>query len=386
MLVVERIALTRTLPLHPRANRRCFVNCFKLSLPAGSSEVAATETYSFNYEGHHRSREIVSDHSGKYYAAYFWSRPLHSNSGEPDAIQIWDIVKGEMIRRISGPFFPESPRVTFKDVMVVAKHDPNGPQQVVIAGRNRSRRDDSQSFHGWLGRWSSHTELRVFPIEEGSFEWGGYVMQDPACLASAFKVSRSPTGITSVDDPTAPEYESERIGLAFWQPDPRSELGISSYHNLIPDQLASAPRVPLTADGECRIGGKESSLPLSPFVVQGRSGLSFTMDRTSCSKRIRGMHMNLNHLCLRGFYPSTTPGIMDLEWETYLKSPNSSKQIRQLCSEGPPRSSFRITTKDFCGDEYASAFLESREGDVYVVLVVWDEPFHGEVMNGVMLA
>jgi hypothetical protein len=226
---------------------------------------------------------LARDHSGKYYAAYFeWH--LHDNSIVPEEVRIWDITTGKMIRHIPSLFFPESPGARLEDVMVVAKRDPNEPQQVVIAGSNAWSSDGSGPNRGRLGRWSSSTELRAFPIEDGPSGWGGYVRQDGMCYTSIFKVPRSPNGITSVDDPTAPEY----------------------------------------------------------------------MDR---SEEIGGLRLMFNHLCLRGFYPSATPGVMDLEWQTYLKSPNDNGQAWELCS-GSSVYSNSGTNNDICGDEFASAFLE----------------------------
>ena len=356
-------------------NSRFFVDCARLSLPAGSSGVSATVTYSFNFIGYDCT--MISDHSGKYYAAYF-REPNPGLSPGPEVIQVWDIEAGKLIQRIDGPFFRESPGVNLTDVMVVAKQGSHGPQQVVIAGSNHSSNRSSDSENS--GSWSSLTELKAFPIGDGPPGWDGYVKHAQRCRASIFKLPRSPAGIGVVDDPAAPEYEGEKIGLAFFGVDDSSGVAISSYHNFIPDELAGLSRVPLTAHGESHMyyqtaGGQ---IP-APFFIQRRSGLSFTLNHPSRAET-RGPSAprrphSYKYVTLRSFSPSAAPGLMELEWETYARFRNDGKQLRDfyrdLGGRPPP-------FKDICGDEFVTAFPEPREDQLYLVLAVWDEPFQEE--------
>lgn len=74
-------------------------------------------------------------------------------------------------------------------------------------------------------------------------------------------------------------------------------------------------------------------------------------------------------MTLRSFYPTWPP---ELEWgpETVL---------RKFLPPPPSK---------ICGGEFATAFLQYLEGNLYV-LTIWDEPFSGEVrgdcMGGVSL-
>ena len=360
-----------------------FVDCFRLSLPAGSSGVSAKVTYSFSFEAYHHT--MISDLSGKYYAAYF-RKSLADLTLDPGAIHIWDIETGKAIRRITGPFFHESPGVIITDIMVVAKQGPHGPQQVMISGSDHLNIDgsDSQSHEAgnltikppdrWLREWCSRTELKVFPIGDGPPGWDGYVKQVRRCRPSIFKLPRSPAGIAVADDPATLEYESEKIGLAFWGMDRSgSGIAISSYHYLTPDEHAGASRVPLTADGECRIYCKTSEgEDPPPFVVQRRSGLSFTLDYTPRESCVPLRPHGYKYLTLHSFHPSTTPGLLELEWKAYIRSWDNSGSIQAYYNgfrERPP------PFQDICGDEFATAFVQYREGRLYVVLAVWDEPF-----------
>ena len=159
--------------------------------------------------------------------------------------------------------------------------------------------------------------------------WVGWICKEsPESCPSVFKVPRSPTGIAAADDPASIGYEGERIGLAFGEVDSSGRVAVSSYHNLIPDKLAGASRVPLTADGECRMPYEAvSAQHPPPFAFQGRSGISFTLttfpgEGGGGGVRGPGEAHNDSHVTIRSFYPSTTPGVMELEWETFISPSN----------------------------------------------------------------
>jgi hypothetical protein len=77
---------------------------------------------------------------------------------------------------------------------------------------------------------------------------------------------------------------------------------------------------------------------------------------------------------------------MDLEWESYLKSSKDTTQPRELFSVSD--TDWRLVTPRTaaaCDDEFVSAFLEFREAGADLVVAVWDEPFQGDVLEGVVL-
>ena len=84
--------------------------------PAGSSEVAAAESYSYNFEG---PGEIIGDHSGKYYAVYLRALLSHSNTSL-EIIPVWDIESGKAIQCINGPFLHKSPGGKLTTIIVAA--------------------------------------------------------------------------------------------------------------------------------------------------------------------------------------------------------------------------------------------------------------------------
>ena len=374
------------------------VDCFRLSLSLGNSGVIATKVSSFDtfeFDDDDHSKWTMGGHSGKYYAVYSEVMAL---------LQIWDIETGKVIRRIPKAEFPKILRVV--GVMVIAKQGPDGPQQVVVAGGD-GERIPRPSWGRISGDWgdvasSSVTDFAVFPIEAGSPGspgWTGSVEEhkkqqgrprspprEAPVVATLFRAPRCPAGITSLDTPDTPGCLSEEVGLRYWDWGEDTENVYSFCRSITPDRpLIMAPDVPLVVEHEFRMAVKWRPRP-PPFAVGSRSGLSLTIDFTGCHEHFEGHHQRLSRLCVRSFYPSTTPGVMDLEWESPLRSSNDRGETRRLfclityvCN--------RYTTRPFLIDEneLGTAFLEPVEGGVDLVLLLWDDRFHGELPRGTVL-
>ena len=374
--------------------RLCSVDCFRLSLSPGNSGVIATKVSSFDtfefYDDH--SVWTMGGHSGKYYAVYSEVMAL---------LQIWDIETGKVIRRIYKAEFPKILRVV--GVMVIAKQGPDGPQQVVVAGGD-GEEDPRPPWGRISGDWgnvasSSVTDFAVFPIEAGSPGWTVSVEEhkkqqcrprspprEAHFVANLFRAPRCPAGITSLDTPDTPGCLSEEVGLRYWDWDEDMGNFYSFCRSITPDRPPiMAPDVPLAVEREFRMAVKWS--PRSPpFAVGSRSGLSLTIDYTGRHENFDGHHQRLSRLCVRSFYPSTTPGVMDLEWESHLRSSNDRGVTRRLfCSITYMYN--RYTTRPFLIDEneLGTAFLEAVEGGVELVLLLWDDRFHGELPRGTVL-
>ena len=366
------------------------VDCFRLSLLPGNSEVIATkvssfDTFGFDYADF--SKKTISDHSGKYYAAY--SSAGVSPSG--CAVQVWDIESGKIVRRIPAQGFPGILDVT--NVLVIAKQGPDGPQQVVVAG-NEGTQNPRPCWIRVPGEWGYVTEFKVFPIEAGSSEWTGCIAKhenqrgipwsptlELSPLASAFKVPRCPAGLNFPDTPNTPGYLGEEMGLTLWNSGTGNAC--SFYHRIVPDHLpVIAPGVPIAVERELRMpfGGASR---LSPFTVGPRSGLSLNMDFTGRREYIEGRPLIQYQLCIRSFYPSATPGVMNLEWETCLKSSKDARSTRMLYSLNRNVDNFNtfplIVVNE---DEPATAFLEWNSGGMDLVIILWGEGFKGELPLG----
>ena len=366
------------------------VDCFRLSLSPGSSEVIATkvssfDTFEFNY-GDHPTR-TTGGHSGKYYAVY---------SGVMALLQIWDIETGKVIRRIPKAEFPKILRVV--RVMVIAKQGPDGPQQVVVAGGNGTkitRPPWAQADGGWDSVASSSvTDFAVFPIEAGSPGWTGCIeghkkqqgrsrspLREARFLANIFKVPRCPAGITSLDTPDTPGCLSEEVGLRYWDWGEDTGNVYSFCRSITPDHHPiMAPDVPLAVEREFRMAVKEKGNPCSPPATVGsRSGLSLTIDLIIRYEALRWEHRKLSRLCVRSFYPSTTPGVMDLEWESYLRSSNDREKLRVFCTNTNMMNRFSTRPLLIDEDELGIALLEEVKEGVDLVLLLWDDRFHGEL-------
>ena len=205
---------------------------------------------------------------------------------------------------------------------------------------------------------------------------------DAPFLVSSFKVPRRPAGITSLDTPDAPGYLSEEIGLTFWYWDSDAGSADYFYHNITPGHPpVSAPDVPLVVERKFRMAFKGCPY-FSPFNVGPGSGLSLAINTTNRNGFI-GPRLELHRLCARSFYPSTTPGIMELEWEASLKSSTDKEKDREIF--------FGVADVLYFGtyplvlvdeNEFATAFLEVVKGGMDLVLVLWDEGFHGELPLG----
>ena len=366
--------------------RLCSVNCFRLSLSPGNSKVIATKVSSFDtlrFDYTNYSKWIISDHSGKYYAVY---------SGAEGALQIWDIGTGKLIRQIPNARFPKILKVV--KVMVIAKQGPDGPQQVVVAG-NDGRENWRPRRAQALDEWGYVTEFKVFPIDAGSSESTGCVeelekQQGRSCspprgaslLASSFKVPRYPAGITTSDTPGAPGYLSEEIGLALWNVGAGNVY--SFYSTVTPDHPPVLARdAPLAVEREFRMAAEhEGDSGFYPFRVGSRSGLALTIDFSGYEERSWGRKRVLYQLSIRSFYPSATPGVMDLEWESCLKSPGDRGKTRGLFLVNT--SIFNFTHPTMLTDEngLGTAFLEVIRGGTDLVLVLWEDGFHGELPLG----
>ena len=359
-----------------------------MSLSPGNSEVIATKVSDFDtflLNSETRPKQAMSDHSGKYYAAYCKAK---------GALQIWDIETGEMVRRIPNAEFPKIVGVT--SVLVVAKQGPNGPQQVVVTGIDVA--NDHPFWSEAPSEWDYGTDFKVFPIEAGSPEWTGRIVKpdrqldscwfplDSFHLVSSLKVPRCPVGITSLDAPDAPGYLSEEIDLALWYWDPEDGNVHSSYRSVIPDRpptsAPDAPDAPLAIECEFRATFRRDPC-CSPFNAGFRSGVSLTLETTG-KKNYDRRRLLPYQLCVRGFRPSDTPGVMDLDWETRLKSSQDKRQTREILSvkredmHTGKSPEFPIMTVIDEG-EFATAFLDLGPGVAELVLVLWDDWFHGEL-------
>ena len=358
-----------------------------MSLSPGNSEVIATrvsafDTIWFNTEGY--SKRTISDHSGKYYAIYSKARCV---------LQIWDIETGEMVRHIRDSWFPKIVNVT--SVLVAAKQGPNGPQQVVVTG-NDGARNHRPSWTQAPGERNYVAEFKVFPVEAGTSEWTGRIAEpegqpgrcwlpafDALLLATPPKVPRWPAGITSLDAPDAPGYLSEEVGLTLWYWNSEAGNVDSLYHRITPEHFPiSAPDVPLAVERRFRMAF-EGNPWFSTFTIGYRSGLSIAISCTNRYEDCVEPRQKLRHLCVRSFYPSPTPGVMDLEWESFLKSSTDREKARSLYPAKTDVVHFdtfpHVLTDP---DELATAFLEKTPEGVFLVLVLWDDRFHGELPLG----
>ena len=394
ILVVERIS-SRNGP-----QWLCATDCFRVSLSPGNSQVITTKVSSFETFGFISAilPELpISDHSGKYYAVYPRAR-----TPSRAAVQIWDIETGEMVRRIPDAEFPEIPIVM--NILVIAKRGPYGPQQVVITGNDGSDwlRWGPDRHPPWAQattEWDYVEKFKVFPIEVGSLEWTGRIAHTEqqsrsrpltleVPLASTFKVPRCPAGITSLDTPDTPGYLGEEIGLTLWHWN--SEAGnVYSYHSIVPDHPpASGPDAPLAVEREFRVAFTGTPC-YSPFNVGFRSGLSLTMDVPSLIKYLGrspilvGSPMIPYELRVRCFYPSATPGVMDLDWETRLKSSRDKRKTQKIYITNRKYMDFEkfLHMAVIDGSELATAFLGLGSGVMELVLVLW-EKLHGELPLG----
>ena len=386
ILLVEFISERRaggSFPVSPEWFPR--VGCFRLSLSPGNSEVIVTkvsrfDTFEVEYVGSPSS--FISDHSGKYYAVYSEAAAL---------LQIWDIETGEMIRRIPKTEIPKMRYIT--EVLVIAKQGPDGPQQVVVAGGLTSAPPWAQ---GWgNAENTSLTDFAIYPIQAASPDWTACIEEfkkqqgESSCppreaffLADLFKVPRCPAGITSLDAPDTPGYLSEEIGLALWN------MGAGNVHSfystITPDRPPIiAPDVPLAVEREFRMAIKGNPRYL-PFAVGSRSGLSLTIDFTGRCEEFEGLREKLYRLCVRSFYPSATPRVMDLEWESHLRSSSDRRETRRIFFTNT-----NVMNRDpspyllIDENELGTAFLEAVQGRALeLVLLLWDDKFHGELPLG----
>ena len=299
-----------------------------------------------------------------------------------------------MVRRIPDTEFPTIRNVT--NVLVIARKGPDGPQQVVVAGNDRS--DWKENRHpDWdqtTLEWDYMVNFKVFPIEAGSPEWSRSIAHKEQRgswrltggtppLASLFKVPRCPAGINSLDTPDTPGYLGEEIGLTLWNWNWDASGFYSSYHIIIPDYApASAPDAPLAIEREFRTTFRGTPC-YSPFSVGFRSGISLTMDFTSQREQYEGGQLMPYQLRVRCFYPSSTPGVMGLDWEKTLKSSKSGRKTREILSvnkDSPGYDDFPLMVVD--EGELSTAFLDLSLEKANLVLLVWGEGFHGQLPLG----
>ncbi|KAG0137506.1 hypothetical protein HOY82DRAFT_547651 [Tuber indicum] len=390
VLAVERSEERVTNP--GRSDWVAVVNFFRLSLE-GEDAIVATDisiisTFEFTYIDY--SHQIRSDHSGKYYAAY--SRAEASRSG--GMLCVWDIETGRMVRRV--PAASLTGIVMITDVVVAAKHGPEGQQHVVVAG-NDKRNNNANRWGRFPGEWGYLFSFKTFTIEDDSkeMEWSGFVGRTKAAapresniLATTFKVPRFPHAISPVDAFDTPGYEAEDVGLALWELRDRSGQATSYYYKLSPDaHPKSTTDASLTADLEYRLpeGASASGLP-APFTVKGRTGLSFAMDFTGRNEDFEGTRLMLYQLRIQGFYPSDIPGVMERDWESCLKIGGATRQARELYSPNRNVSyTNMLPAMEVVEDEMAIAFLELTQDGMDLVVAIWDEPYEGEVLGGTVL-
>ena len=365
----------------------CSADCFRVSLSPDNSKVIATEVSSFATFGSEYadfSHETISDHSGKYYAAY--SLAPHSE----EVLKIWDMETGEMIKQIPVLEFPRARNVSH--VLVIAKQGPDGPQQVLVAGNDWKRSHRSRRTQAAV-EWDGVENFKVFPIDAESPEWTGYIAHNEpqdglwpfnlrAPQASSFKVLHRPSGINSLDTPDAPGYLGEDIGLALWHWDPGARNAYSSYHKIVPAHPpTSTPNAPLAIRPELRMASRETLC--SPFNLGFHSELSLFMDVTPRPKYSMGKQVMLYKFRVRGFRPSATSGITEIDWETRLMSSQDRTKSREILFVGKDVMGFSIYPLMVTDEgELATAFLDMSSGEMELVLLLWDDGFHGELPLG----
>jgi hypothetical protein len=356
-----------------------------------ATKISTFETFEFTYIDY--SHQVISDHSGKYYAAYARTDSWRVGG----VVQVWNIATGESVLRIAAPSLPEISNVV--NLVVTAKQGPSGPQKIVLVG-NDQRKNHPTRWGKFPGEWGYLSHYRVFNIDgvdREAQEWSGFFGRNTSdqgplklmmgnSLARAFKVPRSPPGIIVTDDPNVAGYESEEVGLTRWRVESHGGRGTSYYHSIIGASSSAPPPgdKPLPAHHECYMYGRTATDPA--ITVNPRSGLSMAIEFTGRNEDFDDTRLMLYHLCLRSFYPSSDPSgkVLRLDSQSTLKSTTDHMQDRSLYNTNRNVSYFNMTPMmELEGTEFASAFLELGDHGVDLVIAVWGEEFEdGKLVFG----
>lgn len=390
ILVVERT--DEHVVGHGRTNFVVSAECYRLSF-SGDAAVAITrisviETFEFAYIDY--SHQILSDHSGMYYAAY------SKSSGQDSGVGVWEIATGKKVKRIA-PAMLEGLGGMMTELLVVRE---GAVQRVVMIG-NDKRNNNARRWDRFPSDWGYLSNVRMFTIngDEPDEELGGFVgrrktecPRDANLLTMSFKVARLPGGLECAD--TEEAEEAEEAGLVLWELEDHTDRGTVHYHTLSSAAL-SAQRdtdTPMEADKEYRVESQsvESGLRPAPFVVRTRDAMSFMMDFTGRNEGFEDTRLMVYHLRIQAFYPSpTNPRVMEMAWESCLKDmgqPDKDVSRSNMYAKEIKRNVFSASRNvsylnhygmEVVGDERALAFLELKEGGMDLVIVVWDSPFEG---------
>lgn len=354
-----------------------------------AKQICSIDTFEFAYIDY--SHQILSDHSGTYYAAYSKSSGLDAGVG------VWEIATGHKVKRIA-PAMLEGLGGTMTELLVVRE---GAAQKVVIVG-NDQRNNNARRWDRFPGDWGYLSNIRIFAINgpEPDEEPKGFVgrmktqcPRNANLLTLSFKVARLPGGLECDDDTD----EAEEAALVLWELEDHTDQATAHYHSLSSAALSSRgdADTPIEADTQYRIQSRsaETGLRPAPFAVKTRDALSFTMDFTGRNEDFEDTRLMLYHLRIQAFYPSPTElRVMEMAWETCLKevgqldgdSGGRYTKNRDIFSASRNVSYLNHYGMEVVGDERAVVFLELREGGMDLVIVVWDSPFDGASAEAIL--
>lgn len=372
-----------------RTNFIVSAECYRLC-SSGDAAVAATrvsviETFEFAYIDY--SHQILSDHSGTYYAAY------SKSSGQDSGVGVWEIATGKKVKRIA-PAMLEGLGGMMTELLVVRE---GAVHKVVMIG-NDKRNNNARRWDRFPGEWGYLSSVRIFSIDgdEADEEPSGFVgraksecPRNANLLTMSFKVPRLPGGLECADTD-----EAEEAALVLWELEDHTDRATAHYHSLSSAALSvrREPDTPMEADKQYQIESQsaETGLRPAPFAVRTRDAMSFMMDFTGRNEGFEDTRLMVYHLRIQAFYPSpTNPRVMEMAWDSCLKdmgepgkdvsrSNRYAKNIkRNVFSASRNVSYLNHYGMEVVGDERAVAFLELKEGGMDLVIVVWDSPFEG---------
>lgn len=363
------------------ASAECYRLCCTDMDTITAKQMCVIETFEFAYIDY--SHQILSDHSGIYYAAY------SKSSGLDAGIGVWEVATGRKIKRIA-PAMLEGLGGTMTQLLVVRE---GVAQKIVVVG-NDMRNNNARRWDRFPGDWGYLSNIRIFTIDDSEPDEGpkcfvGRMKTDcprnANLLTLSFKVARLPGGLGCNDT-----HEAEEAALVLWELEDDTDQATAHYHSLSSAALLGYgdPDRSIEADTQYRIQSQsaETGLRPSPFAVKTRDALSFTMDFTGRNEDFEDTRLMLYHLRIQAFYPSPTePRVMEMAWDTCLKEVVQADgdrherytKNRDIFSASRNVSYLNDYGMEVVGDERAVVFLELREGGMDLVIVVWDSPFEG---------
>lgn len=392
ILVVERMDERVVGP--SRTNFVASAECFRLRRTGehgvSADRISVIEMFEFSYIDY--SHQILSDHSGTYYAAYSKSSGLGAGVG------VWEIATGRKVKRIA-PAMLEGLGGMMTDLLVVREA---GAHKVVMIG-NDMRNNNARRWDRFPGEWGYQSNVCIFPVD-GDEEPKAFVGRAKAdcprnsnLLTLSFKVPRLPGGLECTDT-----GEAEEAALVLWELEDHTDQATAHYHTLSSAALSRVRGAdsPIAADVQYRIQSQsaETGLRPAPFAVKTRDSMSFTMDFTGRNEDFGDTRLMLYRLRIQAFYPSPTePGVMELAWGSCLKKSEAPDGDSDSDSDSDAESRKRNTKNrgiysasrnvsylnyygmEVVGDERAVVFLELKEGGMDLVIVVWDDPFEDTI-------